>query len=158
MANEYFDVLTSIINKKQIPDEDVKKHFSGYAAIKWLSAHPKSLYEANFINSARGNKYIHSLEEYKALKYIISLPKNTYLKFDKTDKHMKTILNILKMHFSVGPITAQDYFKLLPGIEIIKILELYSRKNENMMGPKELKKVKEIRDALSNKRKVLEGK
>jgi hypothetical protein len=93
-----------------------------------------------------------------ALKYLISLPKNTYLKFDKTDKHMKTIINMLKMHFSVGPITAQEYFNLLPGIEIIKILELYSRKNENMMGPKELKKVKEIRDALSNKRKALEGK
>jgi hypothetical protein len=153
MASSYFDVLTSIINKKNISDGDVLKHFSGFAAIKWLSSHPKALYEANILNSARGVKFIKSLEEYKALKGLVQIPKNTYLKFDKTDKNLKTVLKTIQKHYSVGKTTAQEYYKILPLENITAILEQYSRKNENMMSAKELKTVKDIRDALSNIKK-----
>ena len=52
MANEYFDVMTSIINKKKISHELILKHFNPWQTYKWLSGHPQSLYESNIINTA----------------------------------------------------------------------------------------------------------
>jgi len=158
MANDYFDVMTSIVNKKKISEDLILQHFNGWGTVKWLSGHPKALYEANMINSARGNKFIGKIQEYKALRGLIQIPKNTYLKMDKADKHMNTIINLIKNHFQVGTFTAKDYYNILPGSEIIKLLERYGRKNENMMSAKELKSVKDIRDALVNKKKILESK
>ncbi len=158
MANEYFEVMTSIINKKKISDDLVLQHFNGWGAMIWLSAHPKALYEANLINSARGNKYIDKLSEYKALKGIIKIPKSTFLKMDKLDKDRKIILKTIKNHFNVGNSTAEKYYNILNGRELIKIFERYSRLNENMMSAKELKNVKEIRDILNKKRKEWEKK
>lgn len=158
MAVGYFDVLTSVISKKNISEEDIEKHFNGWQTMTLLMNHPKAVWEANQINSARGNKFITKAAEYKALKGLISIPKNTFLKSDKADKHSIVILNTLMKFFKVGKTTAVDYFKILPGKEITRILDLYARKNETHMNAKSLNEVKDIRAALTAKRKFLESK
>lgn len=155
---EYFDVLTSIVNKKNISEEDILKHFNGWHAMTWLSNHPRAVWEANELNSARGNKFIGKMQEYKTLKGLIHIPKNTFLKADKKDKHSKVILDVIMRHYGVGKTTAVDYFNILSGVQIIKLLELYARKNENQMGAKDLAEVKKIRDAIVAKKKILEKK
>ena len=155
---EYFDVLTSIINKKNIPDEAVLKHFNGWQTMVWLSNHPRAVYEANELNSARGNKYIGKLQEYKTLKGLIHIPKNTFLKSDKADKNNKIILDVLMRHFQVGKTTAIAYFNILKGDRVLDIIEMYARKNEKHMSAKDLVEVKKIRDALTAKRKILKDK
>lgn len=152
---EYFDVLTSIVNKKEIKEEDILKHFNGWHTMTWLAYHPRAVWEANKVNSARGNKFIGKLQEYKALKGLINIPKKTYIKADKTDKHAKVILDVIMRHFSVGKTTSIDYFKILPGENIIKLLELYARKNENQISTKDLSEVKKIRDAITAKKKEI---
>ena len=155
---EYFDVLTSIISKKPISDEDVMKHFSGWHTMTWLSNHPRAVWEANIINSARGNKFMSKLAEYKALKGVIKIPRNTFLKADKKDKHSKVILDVLMKHFGIGKTTAVDYFNILSGEQVLKILDLYARKNENQIDPKSIKEVTKIRDAIASKKKTLKNK
>ena len=158
MADGYFDVMTSIISKKNVSEEDILKHFNGWQTIVWLGNHPRAVYEANVLNSCRGNKYIGKIQEYKALKGLIHLPRNTFLKNDKTDKHKKTIREVLTRHFRVGKMTAGEYYNILNGKQILDILELYARKNETHLAAKDIKLLKAIRDAIVAKKKTLKEK
>jgi hypothetical protein len=92
---EYFDVLKSIIDKKHIDQEDIETHYSGFMASRWLSANPMACYTVNLLNASRGNKFIPKIAEYKFMYNAIKLPKNTYLPFDKNDKEMKTIIEVI---------------------------------------------------------------
>ena len=37
-------------------------------------------------------------------------------------------------HFNIGKTTAVDYFNIMPGQQVLKILEMYARMNENQMN------------------------
>lgn len=150
--SEYFDVLTSIINKKPVADDDVNKHFAGFMAVKWLSANPMACYAANTLNSARGNKFIPKIAEYKFLKNVVKLPTNTRLPFDKNDKELKLIMEILTREFKVGPENVQDYMKILGGEKILKILNKYAQwQNNQTTDPG----IIELRKAIKKKEKDL---
>jgi len=156
MANEYFTVMTSIINKKNISDELILQHYNGWAAFKWLSGHPQALYESNLLNTARGNKYIGKIEEYKTLKGLIHLKPNTYIKMDKNDKLLNTLIKLITTHYQVGKSTAKEYLKTLSYDELVKLLETYGRMNENYMSASDTKKIQEYRVILKNKNKLKE--
>jgi len=149
---EYFDVLTSIINKKEISEEDIGKHFAGFPAIKWLSINPMACYAANQINSCRGNKYIPNSAEYRFLKQVIKLPKNTRLSFDKNDKEMKIIIDNLKVYFKAGVTTTIEYMNLLGGERLIPILEKIAQINNTYTTDKN---ILDLRMALAKKNKDL---
>ena len=149
---EYFDVLKSIISKSNVSEEDVDKHFAGFLAVKWLSANPMACYAANSLNSARGNKHIPKSAEYKFLKNVIKLPKNTYLKFDKNDKEMQIIMTTLTKEFSVGPDNVEDYMQILGGERILKILNKHAQLlNKTTTDPQ----IIELRKAIKKKEKDL---
>ena len=157
--SEFFEVITSVIDKKRISEEDILKHYNGFMVMNWLSGHPKAAWLVNSINSARGNKYIakEKLAEYKSIKYLIDLPKNTKISFDKKDKNQKIIINVLMKHYLVGKTTAEDYYKILGGNRVLVILELYARKNEKNFGAAEMKFLNEIRGAITSKKKELDN-
>jgi hypothetical protein len=149
---EYFDVLKSIINKQNVPQDDIEKHFAGFMAVKWLSANPMACYTVNHLNSARGNKFIPKIAEYKFLKETIKLPKNTFLQFDKNDKDMQIILDVLVTEFRVGIENVQDYMKILGGERILKILNKHAQLlNTQTTDPK----IIELRKAIKKKEKDL---
>ena len=149
---EYFDVLKSIINKKPIDPADVETHYSGFMASRWLSANPMACYTVNLLNSTRGNCNIPKMAEYKFLLNSIKLPKNTYLPFDKNDKDMKTIIDVISREFSIGENSIKDYINILGGARILKILEKHAQMtNNHTTDPRIL----EIRKALKNKKKEL---
>ena len=150
--SSYFEVLTSIINKKKISSDDINKHFAGFPAIKWLSINPMACYAANQLNSARGNKYIPKEAEYKFLKQSVKLPTNTKLSFDKNDKEMKVIIDALKVYFKTGNTTAEEYLNLLGGEKVIVILEKIAQLNNTYTTEK---KIIELRMALAKKKNEL---
>ena len=119
----YFDVQASIINKKPITDESITKHFVGFTAVKWLSINPLACHTANVISSARGNKYIPKEAEYRFLKNTIKLPKNTYLKDNKTQKEYNIVMKALQGYYSVGRNTMNDYLSILGGEKIMETLD-----------------------------------
>jgi len=149
---EYFDVLTSIINKKQISEEDIQKHFVTYTTIVWLSRNPMACYAANQLNSCRGNKYIPKDVDYKFLKESIKLPKNSRLEFDKNDKEMKIIENAIRTYFKTGKSTAREYMAILGGKRIVEILEKMAQLNNTYTRDKD---IIDIRNALVKKKKEL---
>jgi len=148
----YYDVLTSIVNKKKIDDEYIIKNFSGFPAIKWLSINPMACYTANKINSVRGVRFIPSIAEYKFLKESIKLPKNTKLSFDKKDKDMDIITKNLMIYFKTNSRTVDEYKQILGGNRILKILEKISQPTNFHTTNKD---IIELRIAIEKKRKEL---
>ena len=158
MSNKYFEVMTSVVNKKRIPEEDILAHFNGWNTMSWLSSNPRAVHEINLLNSCRGNKYIGKLQEYKMLRGLVNIPKNSFINKDKVDKNQKVIIDVIRKHFKVGKMTALDYYKILKGEQIISILELYARKNETHFKAKDMKIVTDIRAAITAKKKILREK
>jgi hypothetical protein len=124
---EYFDVLKSIIDKKQVPPEDISKHYAGVPAIKWLSANPMACYEANKINSCRGNKYVPAEAEYMYLKNAIKLKKNTYIPFDKKSEQNEVLIAAVAHYYKCSPEIAKEYLRILKKDEFIKISSRLTR-------------------------------
>ncbi|MHB8097965.1 MAG: hypothetical protein ACYDD5_00035 [Sulfuricurvum sp.] len=149
---EYFDVLTSIINKKEVSNDDVSNHFVGFMAIKWLSINPMACYVSNQLNSARGNKYIPKEAEYRFLKESIKLPKNTKLSFDKNDKDTKVIIDNLMSIYKTGRNTILEYMDILGGEKIISLLEKNAQLNNKYTTDP---KIIELRSALVKKKNDL---
>ena len=149
---EYFDVLNSVINKKQISDEDLKKHFVSYPTIVWLSKNPMACYASNQLNSCRGNKFIPKKADYLFLKGSIQLPKNTRLAFDKNDKEMKIIETAIKNYYKTGKSTAREYMKMMGGVRIITLLEKLAQLNNTFTRDKD---ILDLRNALLKKRNEL---
>ena len=149
---EFFDVLNSIVNKKEIQEDDIDKHFNGFIAIKWLSGNPMACYTANILNSTRGNDKIPKHAEYKFLKESIKLPKNTRLSFDKIDKDINVIINVIMNEFKVGKNTAKEYINILPSEMLLKIIEKHAQITNNYTTDPA---ILEIRKALTNKRQEL---
>jgi len=146
---EYFDVLTSIINKKKIIDEDVNTHFTGFQAVKWLSVNPMACYTANQINSCRGIKFVPSIAEYKFLKETIKLAKNTRLSFDKSEKDINIIMKALVKYFKTNANTTKEYIKVLGNKRISEILEEIAQTSNKYCTDKE---VLALRSAISKKK------
>ena len=153
--NLYFKVMGSIVNKKAFPVEVINSQFNGWQTIAWLGNHPRSLHEANTINSCRGNKYISKIAEYRALKAIVKIPRNTYLKSDTVDKAKKIILDVLCDHFKIGTSTAKEYFKILGKEKVYDIMEKYARVNEKQVSAKDLKLLQPIRNVVKQLKKGL---
>ena len=155
--NRFWEILNSVVSKKHISDEDIEKSFDSYMAMNMLKVHPQANYQANFLNTARGLKYIskHKTAEYKALRSLITLPKNTRLQGDKVDKHQEIILGVISKHYKVGTLTAKDYFKILGGRRIIALMELYARKGETKLSATDKAAVMKIRTALTAKKRDL---
>jgi hypothetical protein len=156
-ASLYWAIMGSIVNKKKFSDADIDKHFVTYMAMNMLKTDPQAVYEANIFNSARGQKFLakHKIAEYKALRSLIKIPRNKFLKGDKIDKEQNTILEIIGRHYKVGTVTSKDYYRILKGPRLISLLELYARRNENKMSAVEKKKVMEIRTAITKKKKEI---
>jgi len=146
----YFDVLTSIINKKQIDDQSIDKHFSPFQAIRWLSNNPIACYESNKINIY---SKIPKSAEYRFLKNSIKLKKNTRLPFDKKDKDLKIIIKTICKEYKIGPETAKEYIKILPSKITLEILNKWAMTNNNYIKDKE---VIELRKAIENKKIEIE--
>ena len=123
MAN-FFGVLTSIINKKKISEEDIQKQFNSFVAIKWLSNNPGTLLISNYLNSYRGNSNIDNKNGYLFLRNAINLPKNTFIKFDKKSKEDLTI-QAIKEKFKVNYYIAAEYLEILPENQIKQIKKIY---------------------------------
>ena len=148
----YFDVLKSIVTKRKVSDTDIEKHFSGFMATTWVSKDAQSCYSVNGLNSAQGLNHIPKLAEYKFIKTMIKLPKNKFIEFDKTDKHMNIIIKALGSYFNCGKSTTEEYMQILGGAKIVKILELLAQVNNKHTTDK---KILDIRMALVKKTKDL---
>jgi len=156
----YFEVLQSVVNKREIPDEDVLRLYNGFLTIKYLGANIQACHQSNFINSCRGNLRVPKLAEYKALKNIITVPKNTYIKFDSGAKLSHEINLILQEHFHINSQLATVYAKALGFREVLKIVEKTARISQDINQLKG-----EIRERVINRRntyksliKKIEGK
>ena len=145
----YFDVLSSIINKNKIDDEDINKHFAGFQAIRWLSIDARSCHSINALNSVRGNKFISKEAEYRFLKNVIVLPRKTFLKAPKDNKDLEPMYTTLMKHFNCNRIQAEEYSNLLGGEALIKILEIYAMLNNSYIQDKD---ILELRKMLSTKK------
>lgn len=122
----YFDVLNSIVNKKDIPDESVEKLFNPYMANTYLAdTHAAACYYTNQINSCRGSTKIPKIAEYKFLKNIIKLPPKTRLVFNKKEEHLKIIIKFLQKEFKVSKEGSLEYIKIL-GNNLYNVLEPYA--------------------------------
>jgi len=137
--NTFFDVLTSVINKKEMPHKDVKKHFSSFAAQKWLSSNPMAAWTANKINSARGSFNIPNTAEYLFLKSAIKLPKTTFLKFDKKTAAVDAIVEAFASKYNCNSQLARTYICLIPFNQFKQILDSASLYNADTRDPKILK-------------------
>lgn len=116
----FFDILTSIVNKKEIPDEIIKKQFNSFIALNWLSNHPAGLLIGNYLNASRGNSSINDFVGYKFLRNAINLPKNTFIKYSKKQKQ-EELLELIEKKYKCSYETAREYLEILPDSEIKKI-------------------------------------
>jgi len=148
----YFDVLKSVINKHRIDDEIVNKHFVPFMALTWISVDPKTCYETNELNTARGLNYIPKLDEYKFLRSKVKLPRGKFIPFDKNDKHMNIIILAIADYYRVGKVTAQEYIKMMGGDRIIELLERIGQIHNTYTTDKY---ILSVRDALAKKKKDL---
>jgi len=149
---EFFDVLTSIINKKPISDEDIKKHYTGFVTNKWLSNNPMACYVVNQVQSTRGNKFIPVEAEYRFLKNSIKMNNNTRLAFDKNDKCYNTIIETVKSIYNVGNTTAEEYIKILGGKRLVAILEKRAMLSNTHTSDNT---ILSLREAINNKKNDL---
>lgn len=148
----YFDVLKSVITKQRIDEDSINKHFVPFMALTWVSADPKTCYETNELNTARGLSYIPKIDEYKFLRSKIKLPKNKYIPFDKNDKHYNTIVSVIADYFRIGKVTAEEYIKMMGGERVIEILEIIGQINNTYTNDK---RILSVREALSKKKAYL---
>jgi len=117
---EFFDVMNSVSNKREVSPEDVNKHFTGFLYVRNYSIHPQVCYKLNFLNSAQGLNYIPKIAEYKFIRN--SVPRGANFKFDKKDKNYEIIVDAIMDEFMCGYNTAEEYMKMLGGRRIMDIL------------------------------------
>jgi hypothetical protein len=127
----YFDVLNSIINKKDIEEEYIEKLFNPFTASIYLSnTHPVACYFTNNINSCRGSFKIPKIAEYKFLKNTIKLPKGTRIVFSKKEEHIKIIIKFLQKEFKTSKEGTLEYISIL-GPNLYNVLEPYAMLDNN---------------------------
>jgi len=145
----YFDVLKSVINKHRMDDEIIDKHFVPFMALTWISVDPKTCYETNELNTAKGLGYIPKTAEYRFLRNKVKIPKNKFIPFDKNDKYANTIISALANYYRVGKVTAQEYMKMMGGNRVIKLLEKIGQINNTYTTDKY---ILSVREALAKKK------
>jgi hypothetical protein len=145
----YWDVQKSVITKKRISEDIIKKQFTPFMALNWLSADPKTCYETNELNTAIGLNTIPLINEYKFIKNVVRLPKNKYLPMDKNDKHWNIIISAIANYYNVGKVTANEYIKLMGGSRLISLLERIGQIHNNYTTDKN---ILSVRDALKKKK------
>jgi len=112
----FFDILTSIVNKKNIPQDIIEKDFSPFVAVTWLSNNPTGLLVGNFLNASRGNSKIDNFNSYLFLKNGINLPKNTFIKFPKKQKEeieKSEILKAISIKYKLSEEKSKEYFEII---------------------------------------------
>lgn len=127
--NNYFDVQNSIIKKTKVTDQEIQKHFSPFMAITTLSLDAKTCWQINSLNAAVGLKFIPKKAEYSFLYNTVKLPRNTFLKNEKSNKNYKLVIKELNKHFKSGTKTTEEYIKILGGVKIMEILDRISQKS-----------------------------
>ena len=154
----YFDVLTSIVNKKKIPNEYIEKLYNPFGTMRWLYEHPQALYEANILNSSRGIGKIPKIAEYKALKGIISINKKTFIKSSKTNSDLDIFIRLLLKHYNINTDLAKEYLFFMDSKDLLHLVTLYAREHESNLGNADIKEVNEYRGILKKYRKDIENK
>ena len=151
MAN-YFDVLTSIVNKKKMTEEDINKYFDSFMTTKYLSGQIQSAYQANKINCLPLLNKIPKKVQYELFKNTITIKKNTRIPFSKKDKDEEVILKAIAKYYNVNKERAKEYKKMIGNKETIKILTFMSYSgNDYINDPfvleirKVLKKINKIK-------------
>jgi len=124
--SDFFNTLSSLVNKKKIEKKSIEKDFSSYMAMSWLSNNMQAAYQANKFNILPLSSSMSKLVQYNFIKENIKIKRNTFIKFKKTDKDIEIIREAVARYYNVNNFRAKEYMKLLNKEEIRKILTTMS--------------------------------